>query len=165
MQRFYYSLWRKATKFRKHQKEAVEGKKERKKTDIEYPVVEGVFMFPNGDKYDGQHKQVDDAIMRVGVGEHTSSEGTVYRGEWQNDTMNGRGVLTHPSGAIYEGDFLNNMMHGHGKYTWPDGSKYEGPFHQNRLEGTGKFTDNKLKVWTGMFSNRTAKDLRYELNM
>ena len=27
----------------------------------------------------------------------------MYEGEWYNDKMNGKGILTHPDGSSYEG--------------------------------------------------------------
>ncbi len=43
---------------------------------------------------DGYYKPVDGVIVRCGFGEHCSNEGTIYKGDWQNDCMNGSGMLT-----------------------------------------------------------------------
>merc|ERR1719494_1553174 len=128
--------------------------------------LKGVYMFPNGDKYDGEiNHSVDGVIMTSGYGKHQSVEGVVYEGNWQEDKMNGRGKLVHPSGAIYEGDFSNNMMHGQGKYIFPDASVYEGPFLENRMQGHGDFTDSSGQVWTGMFNGKNADGLKFKLSM
>ena len=34
--------------------------------------------------------------------------------------------MTHFDGTIYEGDYKDDTRHGKGKYTWPDGRFYEG---------------------------------------
>ena len=61
-----------------------------------------------------------------------TAEGVCYEGQWQNDKMNGEGVLKFPTGSVFEGEFVNNQFHGKGKYTWPNGAVYEGPFNENK---------------------------------
>ncbi|XP_065063181.1 MORN repeat-containing protein 2-like [Rhopilema esculentum] len=145
---------------------AATGRKEkRSKQEVDHPLQQGVFMFPNGDKYDGSCKLTNGALVRTGYGELTGSDGTVYKGDWDADKMNGKGSLFHVNGSRYEGDFVNNMMHGYGTYTWSDGSKYEGTFCKNSLDGIGKFTDGLNQPWTGEFSRKCANGLRFSLNM
>ncbi|CAG5120362.1 unnamed protein product [Candidula unifasciata] len=130
------------------------------------PLAPVVFMFPNGDRYEGESIVVDgDSVERSGIGTHITSTGIIYQGSWDKDRMNGKGKLEHPSGASYEGDFLNNMFHGQGKYTWPDGSFYEGQFVENRLEGEGTYTDTEGQVWFGTFHYKTAPGLKFKLSM
>ncbi|XP_059375638.1 MORN repeat-containing protein 4-like isoform X1 [Carassius carassius] len=119
------------------------------------------YIFPNGDKYEGERCRTSDGVvMRKGSGTQTSASGVTYTGEWDNDKMNGRGTLTHPSGAIYSGLFRDNMYHGKGAYRFPDGTEYTGTFNNNRLEGEGEFTDSQGLVWTGMFRNKAALGLK-----
>ena len=90
---------------------------------------------------DGEYQHGSDGSLdRNGFGVHTTSDGTVYEGEWRGDKMNGKGKLSHPSGAVYEGSFVNNQFHGNGKYTWPNQSSYEGDFVENR------YTSKNAKV-------------------
>ncbi|KAK0053934.1 MORN repeat-containing protein 2 [Biomphalaria pfeifferi] len=141
-------------------------KKEKKKEKFSPEITSGVFIFPNGDKYEGDCIQTElGSLERNGQGTHTSVSGIVYEGSWANDNMNGKGKLTHPSNAVYEGDFVNNQFHGHGKYTWPDGSYYVGTFLENRLEGEGEFYDTEGQIWTGAFRFRAAPGLKFKLNM
>ena len=42
-------------------------------------------------------------------------EGDKYEGEFRNDKMNGKGIMTWNNGNIYEGDFKNNFFDGEGK--------------------------------------------------
>ncbi|XP_072309602.1 MORN repeat-containing protein 2 [Eucyclogobius newberryi] len=123
---------------------------------------EGIsYIFPNGDKYEGQcSESASGAIVRGGAGKHISSGGVVYVGEWREDKMNGKGTLQLPSGARYEGEFKDGELHGEGKYTFPGGSYYTGHFNQNKMEGQGSFTDSSGRVWTGEFHGNAALGLR-----
>ncbi|KAF5904199.1 MORN repeat-containing protein 2 isoform X1, partial [Clarias magur] len=102
----------------------------------ESEVFKVTYIFPNGDKYEGEcccisESDESQSVMRKGFGTQTSSSGTMYTGEWDNDKMNGRGTLSHPSGAVYKGQFRDNMYHGDGTYHFPDGTKYTGMFCNN----------------------------------
>jgi hypothetical protein len=49
----------------------------------------------------------------------------VYEGEFDEDSVTGRGKFSYPSGSSYEGQWVNGVYSGHGKYSWPDGRSYE----------------------------------------
>ncbi|XP_033112514.1 radial spoke head 1 homolog, partial [Anneissia japonica] len=109
------------------------GKKGEPKEEEKAAVQVGIYIFPNGDKYDGEYILTDDgSVERQGEGVHSSADGTCYKGQWEKDKMNGNGILTHPGGSSFEGEFSNNRFHGRGRYTFPNGSFYEGEFHENR---------------------------------
>ncbi|XP_022804577.1 MORN repeat-containing protein 1-like [Stylophora pistillata] len=152
------------------------------KVDAGATTLSGVYMFPNGDKYDGEYIQVGECLQRQGYGTHTTIDGLTYHGNWSGDKMNGQGELLRSS--VYfkvlftsvktifvnslitiTGEFGNNMFHGFGKYTWPDGSYYEGNFNENKLEGQGTFTDVKSQVWYGNFTHMAAPGLKFKLCM
>lgn len=69
---------------------------------------QGVYTWPNGDKYVGYWQP-------HGYGIYTSANGDRYEGEWQN----------------------GNRTTGHGTYTWPNGNKYEGDFKEGKKQGYG----------------------------
>ncbi|GFS25910.1 MORN repeat-containing protein 2 [Elysia marginata] len=141
-------------------------KKDKKKDKGANEVTKCIYMFPNGDKYDGECIQTEgDSVERTGHGVHTTVLGIVYDGMWENDKMNGKGKLTHASGAEYEGEFVNNQFHGVGKYVWPNGSFYQGQFVENRMEGQGEFTDTEGQVWIGNFHYKAAPGLKFKLAM
>ncbi|XP_069106172.1 MORN repeat-containing protein 2-like [Argopecten irradians] len=144
-----------------------ESKKDKKQQEDDKPVIHsGVYIFPNGDKYEGEFIHGSDgSVERSGQGVHTTTDGTTYSGQWESDKMNGQGKLTNPSGAVYEGCFTNNQFHGRGKYTWPNCSFYEGDFQENRMEGDGQFTDTEGQVWVGTFRYKAAPGLKFKLNL
>ncbi|XP_059263605.1 MORN repeat-containing protein 2 [Mustela nigripes] len=124
------------------------------------------FIFPNGDKYDGDCTRTSSGIFeRNGIGTHTTPNGIVYKGSWKDDKMNGFGRLEHFSGAVYEGHFKDNMFHGLGTYTFPNGAKYTGNFNENRVEGEGQYTDIRGLEWCGNFHFTAAPGLRLKLHM
>nr|XP_045739919.1 MORN repeat-containing protein 2 [Mirounga angustirostris] len=124
------------------------------------------FIFPNGDKYDGDCTRTSSGIFeRNGIGIHTTPNGIVYTGSWKDDKMNGFGRLEHFSGAVYEGHFKDNMFHGLGTYTFPNGAKYTGNFSENRVEGEGQYTDTQGLEWCGNFHFTAAPGLRLKLHM
>eukprot|EP00111_Clytia_hemisphaerica_P016718 TCONS_00049574-protein len=141
------------------------GKGKQSEEDIKIPPSD-VFIFPNGDKYEGNFCQLsDETISRCGTGRHTTHDGIIMEGTWENNKLNGKGKIVHPSGACYEGDVLDNMMHGQGTYVFTDKSIYEGQFNENRLEGEGQLTDPSGQVWCGMFTKDSANGLEFKLNM
>ncbi|XP_036865240.2 MORN repeat-containing protein 2 [Manis javanica] len=124
------------------------------------------FVFPNGDKYDGDCTKTSSGIFeRNGIGIHTTPNGIIYTGSWKDDKMNGFGRLEHFSGAVYEGHFKDNMFHGLGTYTFPTGAKYTGNFNENRVEGEGQYTDIQGLEWCGNFHFTAAPGLRLKFHM
>ncbi|XP_053567902.1 MORN repeat-containing protein 2 [Bombina bombina] len=122
------------------------------------------FVFPNGDRYEGEcTKTLSGSLERNGTGVHTSQQGFVYLGSWKNDKMNGIGKLKHPSGAVYEGEFLDNMFHGKSTYTFPNGARYIGIFNQNKMEGEGEFVDMNGLQWKGTFHHKAAPGLKLKI--
>ena len=41
--------------------------------------------------------------LRSGYGELKLSDGALFKGEWRNDMINGKGVFTWPNGRSYSG--------------------------------------------------------------
>ncbi|XP_053489582.1 radial spoke head 1 homolog isoform X4 [Ictalurus furcatus] len=122
-----------------------------------------LYIFPNGDKYEGECCQTSDGVaMRKGFGTQTSSSGTTYTGEWNDDKMNGSGTLSHPSGAVYKGQFRDNTYHGSGTYHFPDGTKYSGTFSNNRfLHRPSKY----LRISKGTSSHVQSSKERAEISI
>ena len=53
----------------------------------------GVYVFPNGDKYEGEYRMsADGVIERHGRGVYVSFDGTTYSGDWVSDALSGQGA-------------------------------------------------------------------------
>ncbi|CAD2214308.1 TIR protein [Angomonas deanei] len=63
--------------------------------------TEGVFVFPNKDRYKGEWNHTTN--VREGKGECRYANGDVYTGDWKNDLREGHGVLVTKDGKEYEG--------------------------------------------------------------
>jgi hypothetical protein len=121
----------------------------------------GIYVFPNGDKYEGEYRMsADGVIERHGRGVYISFDGTTYSGDWISDALSGQARIVYPSGAVYEGSISGNSYNGLGKYSWPDGSSVSGIFKDMKLDGHGEFMDSSGKVWKGLFHGRSAPGLR-----
>jgi len=144
-------------------------KKEKKKTKVEEEILEpiafsGDYRFPNGDCYAGEVLRLQTGTLeRHGMGTYTTTDGTVYTGQWSNDQMNGEGFLQFPSGASYQGYFASNKFNGCGRFTWSNGTCCQGSFVNNKMDGYGEYADTNGRVWDGSFSRRAACGLRHKL--
>ena len=48
---------------------------------------------------------------------------------------NGEGVYTFADGSVYKGNFNNDMIHGYGLFSYRNGDKYEGNFLKGLRHG------------------------------
>ncbi|XP_065840479.1 radial spoke head 10 homolog B-like [Oscarella lobularis] len=74
-----------------------------------------------------------------GEGEAVFFGGHVYRGEFKNGVMHGKGIYIWSDGVQYEGDFEDSTVTGEGTYIWSDGSKYVGHVVNGIRHGYGAF--------------------------
>ena len=72
-----------------------------------------------------------------GFGEHTSSDGETYKGNFKNGQKHGFGVSTFKNGSVYEGQFAENKPQGEGKLSLQNGAIYKGLFKDGKIEGSG----------------------------
>ena len=53
-----------------------------------------------------------------------------YRGKYEGDFIfgkrNGYGVMFYPDGCIYKGEWKNDKINGKGIYKWSNGNTYDG---------------------------------------
>ncbi|MCJ8730617.1 hypothetical protein PDJAM_G00186500 [Pangasius djambal] len=77
---------------------------------------------------------------RHGVGQLKFSDGTCYKGHFENGLFHGSGVLMFPDGSRYEGEFVQGKFQGVGVFSRIDGMKFEGEFKNGRVEGHGLLT-------------------------
>ncbi len=105
----------------------------------------------NGDVYEGGWAQAeaegaDDYLKagkKEGQGKYTYKEGLnlTYEGGYENDLMNGKGILLFRDGRKFTGEFVDDKMEGKGGvFVWTDGRKYEGEYFDDKKHGYGVFS-------------------------
>ncbi|CAF2396261.1 unnamed protein product [Rotaria sp. Silwood2] len=126
-----------------------------------------LFMFANGDRYDGEYILTDeDQIMRHGHGKHISADQQlIYEGTWNRDKMHGTGRLTYGNGASYDGEFQSNYFEGLGTYTWPDGAQYTGIWQGSRAIGKAEYTGPDLGVPFVGTANGQIAHMRFKVKI
>jgi hypothetical protein len=88
---------------------------------------------------------------KIGKGTYFyAKDGSVYEGEWENDTRSGYGTYSvqdidddgRPLGLrkVYAGEWANDYYSGKGMAFYFDGSSYEGVWSDNRPNGWGTMT-------------------------
>ncbi len=82
------------------------------------------------------------------------SNGNKYEGMWEDDNIHGEGVLTRVDGSIiYKGDWINSKRHGVGIFIWTNGDRYEGDWKDDKQDGVGVFTRLDGYTYKGMWKN------------
>ena len=130
-------------------------------------------LYPNKSVYKGM---INAKGQREGFGKYYLSDGSIYKGFFRNNKMDGRGRIVNINGFIYEGEFKNGYSNGYGKYvaldgttykgTWlndkqngmgneiyPDGSFYNGNFKDGKKNGNGKLIFKDKNIFEGNFIN------------
>jgi len=124
------------------------------------------FIFPNGDRYDGEYIMIDNnQIIRHGYGKYISvNQQFIYEGSWDQDKMHGKGRLTFSNGTSYEGEFQSNFYQGLGTYTWPDGAQYTGLWQDSKAIGKAEYFDPNLGILFVGMADKQEIHMRYKLN-
>ncbi|TRX69528.1 hypothetical protein EO216_15865 [Flammeovirga kamogawensis] len=105
---------------------------------------------PEKDSYVGQYNGDG---KRHGSGTYTWEDGTVYRGKWRNDLMDGKGLLLFANGNKYEGNFSKGTPFGMGVYHWVNGDVYQGGFLDGKMNGRGVLVTNTGERHEGLWIN------------
>ena len=97
----------------------------------------GVFILPDGSKYDGFF--LNDSMS--GEGEMLYSDGSKYKGQFMNGVRNGWGMFQYAQNVDqrYEGEYVKNVKEGRGKLwlSLQKGHFYEGGFKMGEPHGKG----------------------------
>ena len=68
-----------------------------------------------------------------GKGSYITADGTIRKGTWKNNRLNGQGSLLWTNGDKYVGEFKNGEKNGQGTLTIADGTITEGTWKYNQL--------------------------------
>ena len=107
----------------------------------------GTYTYLSGGSYAGQwlHGQ------KSGQGKRTWADGTVYEGEWENNTAQGKGIKTYNNGSQYSGHFINGERANQGTMKWRNGEIYTGQWKNDQPNGEGTKTFTNGATYTGQF--------------
>jgi hypothetical protein len=120
---------------------------------------EGVYVFPDGSRYNGMFKnrriEGEGTLEYADKSRYTGSfiggtphgqglmqysDGSSFQGNFDNGIISGTGILSGADGSRYEGGFVEGLFHGKGTFTFPDGKVYEGDFKSGQFAGQGSLT-------------------------
>lgn len=87
----------------------------------------GVLYFADKSIYKGQFSEG----KMCGRGRMTQQNGDVYQGDWMNNMANGNGCIVNLHGGTSDGEWVDDQQHGYGKETWDNGRiQYTGNFYK-----------------------------------
>ncbi len=97
-----------------------------------------------------------------GFGTWKWTNGTIYKGEFQNGARGGYGYYLFENGDIYVGEWQNNERHGYGVYYFSNHNsykRYSGEWRANQRAGMGilHYTDDKIAARFGVWENGKFK--------
>ena len=107
-------------------------------------------LYPNKSIYKGM---INEKGQREGFGKYFLSDGSIYKGFFHNNKMEGRGRIMNINGFVYEGEFKRGQSNGYGKYLALDGTSYKGAWLDDRQNGAGNETYPDGSFYTGNFKN------------
>ena len=107
-------------------------------------------LYPNKSIYKGM---INEKGQREGFGKYFLSDGSIYKGFFHNNKMEGRGRIININGFVYEGEFKNGQSNGYGKYIALDGTTYKGTWLDDKQNGTGNEIYPDGSVYNGNFKN------------
>lgn len=90
---------------------------------------------------------------KEGFGTYKWADGSTYEGQFQNDSIHGRGIYKDNDGT-YTGEFHDATQQGFGRFEYPDGSVYEGQFFDAQKHGEGRM------VWTEKADKKLSGGLK-----
>lgn len=76
----------------------------------------------------------------------------LYKGTFENNKFNGKGILINPEGNYYIGDFIDGKSEGKGKLVIKDGLTYDGEFKGQLKNGMG-VEKTEDETYTGTFKD------------
>jgi len=83
-----------------------------------------------------------------GKGVKIDIDDTKYEGDFKYNKYNGKGIIIYKTGAKYIGEFFNDLKDGKGIFYFQNGDTYEGEFKENKINGKGIYK-NKKNIFEG----------------
>lgn len=93
-----------------------------------------------------------------GYGIHVFDNGNYYMGYWKDDKMSGQGTLFRQDGSQLNGCWENNQLNGFGVVTYAEGDnlyKYIGDLRDGELQGYGCMLWKDNSIYYGQLKNNT----------
>lgn len=131
------------------------------------PIKEGQvnYTIPKLGSYSGSVRD----YKANGYGEWEGTDGSVYKGAWENDKPSGTGCQVLKDGSKYEGTFVNGLKHGKGTKTWLNGNQYSGDWENGKMQGLVGYNSKhrassngqteSCTLENGRMANETAREL------
>ncbi|KAI6649102.1 Radial spoke head 10-like B [Oopsacas minuta] len=129
-----------------------------KNLEIDILTREAIFVYSNGDLYNGMFSDAkrhghgemvwaDKTTYtgdwyedeRCGEGEMRYNTGEMFVGEWKNDKQEGTGRLDYVNGDSLKGNWNSGYREGDAVITFGNGDKFEGTFHRDEIKGEGRY--------------------------
>lgn len=101
------------------------------------PSGTAIWIFLDGDRYEGGYKLAGSKLIREGKGVTTCPNGYRIEGQWQDGKLNGFGSQFYVNENRYQGEWKNGKKEGEGIFLYSNGGHYQGSFQDNRIEGIG----------------------------
>ncbi|AVK75195.1 Morn repeat domain containing protein [Pandoravirus quercus] len=96
-----------------------------------------------------------------GDGTKVYSDGTTFKGRWEDGHRPLVGTLRFPCGGHYDGECKSHTPHGHGTYIYASGEKREGQWDRGRACGDGTETYDNGDVFVGKWTGGGPYDGTY----
>lgn len=94
-----------------------------------------------------------------GKGTIEFDNGGRFTGDFFYDAIQGKGIQHFYNGEVYEGSYIMNKRNGRGTYRSPDGSVYEGEWKDNQREGKGIMRWSNGDIYEGEWVNNNPTGL------
>ncbi len=101
----------------------------------------GVAHYTSGNQFYGKFQE---GVLSIGV--LLYSDGTILRGTFKDNCLQGKGMIQWTNGDIYEGDFIDGVRTGKGIIKWANGDIYEGDFLNDKRTGDGKMKRHNSEI-------------------
>ena len=109
----------------------------------------GILTLVNGDIYKGDFE--NDEIE--GNGEYLYENGDKYIGELKKGTRHGKGLFKFKNMGFYEGEWFDGFQEGYGEFYWDNGDKYRGNFSKGMMHGKGIYEYIDGRSYNGEWKN------------